>query len=155
MKSIILYATKYGATYEIVKKIAEKLGDVEITNLKETNLNLELYENVIIGTSIYAGMIRKEAKNFIVNNREVLLKKNLGLFICGMAKDSKEEYFKTNYDSEILNAAKVTEFLGGIFDPKKVNFFERLVMKVVSKRADYIDTISDTSIEEFVSSFTE
>jgi hypothetical protein len=41
-------------------------------------------------------------------------------------------------------------FLGGIFDPKKAGFAERLIMKAAAKLSDYSDTIDNDKIEKFV-----
>ena len=150
MKTIILYATKHGAAAEIARRIADKIEGAGIYNLKQGNLSLDYYDNVIIGSSIYAGMIRKEAKTFISQNIDILKDKKLGLFICGLSASGDEDFFKNNFPAELLEAAKVKSFLGGIFDPKKANALERFIIKLVSKKSIYVDTINDRKIEQFV-----
>ena len=150
MKTLILYATKHGATEEIARRIA-KYTDGTIHDLKNDNYPpLSEFECIIIGSALYAGMIRKEAKTFIEKNAEYLKDKTFGLFLCGLETNKTDEYFKINFPADIIKSAKATSFLGGIFDPKKAGFIGRLVMKAVAKRADYMNTIDDGKIRQFV-----
>ena len=74
MKTLILYATKYGAAYEIARRIAERIDGAVIHNLKQDGMPpLEEFDCVIAGSSVYVGMIRKEAKAFFTKNTAALL----------------------------------------------------------------------------------
>jgi len=151
MKTLILYATKYGATAEIAQKIAAKTDDATTQDLKNTPApNLDEYECIIIGTSIYAGNIRKEAKEFLAQNIETLKTKKLGLYISGMEANKDKESLNACFPNELVNTAKAISSLGGAFDPKKAGFFERLIMKVITKQSGYISTISEEKIDQFV-----
>jgi len=150
MKTIILYATKYGATAEIAKRIADRLEDATIHDLKQGSVpQLSDFECVIIGSSVYIGSFRKEAKAFIKQNADELCKKKLGLFISAMSELDDSEAFKANIPKEVLQEAFVTGDLGGVFDPKKGNCFERLIMKLVTKQSGYVNTISEEKIIKF------
>jgi len=152
MKTIILYATKHGATREIARRISEQIDGAEIHDIKQGSIpDLTGYDCIIVGSSIYAGMIRKEAKLFISQNAELLRSKKLGLFISGMGKDKEKEVLSNAFSKELTDSAKAASILGGIFDPKKAGFFERLIMKAVAKQSDYTDTIDNKKIGEFVS----
>jgi len=151
MKTIILYATKYGAAAEIAQRISSQLEGSSVYDLKQEGIpDLTEFDCVIIGSSVYAGMLRKEAKSFILQNAGDLCEKKPGLFISGMSEGDGAGIFKANIPGEVLEATKVSCILGGVFDPKKANFFERLIMKAVSKQSDYMSTISDEKISEFV-----
>jgi len=152
MKTIILYASKYGAAQEIAQRIANKLpgGDAcEIYNIKDTLPALDSFDRIIFGSSVYAGSIREEAKTFLANNEKVMMEKTLGLFLSGIGTDGKDSYFKSNFPENILQKAKARGFLGGAFDPKKANFMERLIIRIVSKKSGLINTINDRKIEKF------
>jgi len=149
MKTIILYASKYGAAEEIAKRISAKIDGSVILNLKEALPALEDFDSIIFGSSVYAGSIRKEAKTFLAKNADVLLQKKLGLFLCGLGAESKDKYFNDNFSPELLEKAKEKDFLGGIFDPKKANGFERLIIKLITKKSEYIDFVNDRKIEKF------
>ena len=156
MKTLILYATKYGAAREIAERISASLGGTEIFDLKQENIpDLREYECVIIGSSVYAGSIRKEAKLFLAKNADALNGKQIGLFISGMSKDESEneKMFTSNFPESILKAAKAKSLLGGVFDPQKAGGFERFVMKIVTKQKTHVDTIDEEKIRQFVEIF--
>jgi len=120
MKTLILYATKYGAAAEIAKRIANKIDGAVIHDLKQSGiLDLAGFDCIIIGSSVYAGMFRKEAKAFLSQNADVLRQKKLGLFISGMSSGEEQKMFADNVPKDLLESAKATIMPGGIFDPKK------------------------------------
>jgi len=149
MKTIIFYATKYGAAEEIAKRIAEKIGGAVIHNLKEAAPSFADFDCIIIGSSVYAGKIRKEAKEFLTKNKDALLKKKYGLFVSGIGADGEKKYFSDNFPHEILQNAKTAGFMGGIFDPKKAGAFERFIIKLIVKHPDYINIIDEDRIIKF------
>ena len=149
MKTLILYASKYGAAEEIARRIAREMSDAVVHDLKQGGIPpIADFDCVIIGSSVYAGSVRKEAKTFVAKNADVLGQKRLGLFISGFAKDDK--YFATNYPQSLLDKVKAKGFLGGIFDPKKAGGFERLIIKIVMKQNSYVDSIDGDAISKFV-----
>ena len=152
MKTLILYATKYGATVEITERIAEKLDGAVTHGLKQKPIpDLSEFDCVIIGSALYAGMIRKEAKAFLSANADALREKKIGLFLSGMemSGDNEKTYFETNFPPELLQAAKAKTLTGGIYDPKKANFAERAIFKLAAKQSAYSDKIDDGKIARF------
>jgi len=150
MKTLILYATKHGATHEIAERIAKKIPGAILHNLKQSNIpSLADFGCVIIGSPVYVGSIRKEAKAFMAQNMDILKGKNLGLFLCGLQAEEEKQYFASNFPPDILTAAMSASFLGGIFDPEKAGFMARFIMKAVAKLPGYIDRIDDEKIEQF------
>ena len=152
MKTIILYATKYGAASEIAKRIAEKMDGAAVHDLKQKPIpDLSKFDCVIIGSSLYAGMIRKEAKAFSSENVGTLREKKIGLFLSGMetSGDNEKTYFETNFPPEFLQSSKAKTLTGGIYDPKKANFFERAIFKLAAKQSAYSDKIDDDKITRF------
>ena len=149
MKTIILYATKYGAAEDIAQRIAKEIDGAIIHNLNKDAPALEEFDCIIIGSSVYAGKIRKEAKEFLAKNKDALLKKKFGLFVSGIGADGEKKYFNDNFPHEILQSAKAAGFLGGIFDPKKAGAFERFIVKLIIKHPDYINVIDEDRIIKF------
>ena len=147
MKTLILYATKHGATAQIANILADEIKDATVCGIKEAT-QLSNFDCVIIGSSVYAGSIRKEAKAFMAKSADELSKKTLGLFLSCL--DDKTDFFDKNFPVQILQAAKAKAKLGGIFDPKKAGGFERFVIKAVMKNADYVNKINEDKIKEFV-----
>jgi len=156
MKTVILYATKHGASAEIARRISEEIRNSIIHNLKQECMPpISEFDCVIVGSSVYAGAFRKEAKTFFAQNADILKEKRLGLFLSGMSGNDGAEVFSANVPEDVLKAAKARCALGGIFDPKKSNLFERLIMRVVTKKSEYVSTISDERISEFVDAMND
>lgn len=150
MKTIILYATKHGAAREIAQRIAAEIEGAVVHDLKQSgDIDISEYDRVILGSSLYAGSIRKEAKAFLAQNKDALKMKRPGLFLCGLDAGNEEKYFKDNFLEEILQTAETTGFLGGIFDPQKVGMPGRLIMKAASGVSKYTDAIENGKIESF------
>ena len=150
MHVLILYATKYGAAREIAQRISACLDGAAVHDLKQGEIPaLAGFDCVIMGSSLYAGSIRKEAKVFLTQHAAQLRDKKVGLFLSGMAPGDAEKYFADNFPADILQAAKAAELLGGIFDPQKAGRMERIIMKAVTKQSGYTNTVSDERIKRF------
>lgn len=148
MRALILFGSKHGT----VKLISEKIGDIiegaTIMNLKTSNPDLEGYDTVIIGSSLFAGAIRKEVKTFIINNEQLLKTKRLGFFISGLSQKGTPEMFEKNIPKALLNHSIKNSFVGGSFDPNRANFIERTIInKVAGKNVK--SSISEEEIEAF------
>jgi len=150
MKTIIFYATKYGASQEIAQRIDALIPDSTVCNLKtDKKPSLDNFDCVIVGGSLYAGMLRKEAKKYVSENSALLSRKKLGLFLSGISPE--EAPFKQNFPENILQSAKAKMSPGGIFDPAKASGFDKFIFKTVTKQVDYVNNISDNKIAQFVS----
>ncbi|QQO08469.1 flavodoxin domain-containing protein [Breznakiella homolactica] len=150
MKTLILYATKHGATEKIAELIAEELPGSELFNIRKSPApSLGQYDTVILGSPLTAGRIRKEIREFSKKNESVLLGKKLGLFVSGLSDTGDEQYFETNFPPALAAGAAAKAFLGGIYDPAKCNAFERMVIKAASKLTVYTSVINRDRISLF------
>lgn len=147
MKTIILYASKYGATTEIAKKLADELGNAALHNLKQPTPNLDEFGCIILGGSVYAGQARKEMKRFVAKNKNKLTKKPLWLFLSSLSE--KDDLFTNNFSAEILQHASAKVHLGGIYNPAKSNGIERFLMKKILKTSSGVQKIEHRKIEQF------
>jgi menaquinone-dependent protoporphyrinogen oxidase len=135
MNAIIIYGTKHGSTKKCAEMLSERLtGKVDLCNIKEDKSpNLSQYDKVILGGAVYAGTIPKELREFCTKNLNALKEKKLGLYICCMNDKEVEKQLNSVFPQELLSSAVVKKGLGGEFKFKEMNFFERLITKVVSK----------------------
>ena len=156
MKIAILYTSKYGTTEEVVVSIAEKLketNDVELFSLnKNTPPNINEFEMIILGSSIYMGQVSKKMKTFCKENESVLLQKKNALFVCGMDPDKEiqKKELKDAYPEILQQKAITTAFLGGAFLFEKMNFFERAIIKKIAKTTTSIQQIDWETVDDFV-----
>lgn len=150
MKTLILYASKYGAAREIAHRISKNINGAVVCDLKQKDIPpLEQFDCVVIGGSLYAGKLRKDVKAFVTYNSNALCGKKLGLFLSGLDASKEQSYFESNFAMSVLASAKAKSFLGGVFDPQKTNAFERFIMKTVAKQSGYTSNILDSEIERF------
>lgn len=152
MHTLIVYGTKHGTTEKCAKILKEKLnGETELKNLKNScNIDLDYYDKVIIGGSLYIGQIQKEIKEFCEANLNSLLNKKVGLFICCMRDgDIARDEINTSFPKELIDVAIVKDYFGGEFIFKNLGFFEKIIVKKVSKIDKDTSNIRENNITEF------
>ena len=138
MSTAIIYTTKHGTTEKVAQMIAERLigNQVSLINLKENkHPDINSFDRIILGTSIYAGTSSKTMQSFCKKNIDALTQKQLSLFVCGMEPDSTKQHQElTNaYPNELLQQAVSKCFAGGEFLFDKMNFIERFIIKRIAK----------------------
>jgi menaquinone-dependent protoporphyrinogen oxidase len=152
MKTLIIFASKHGCTENCSHLLKDKLnGEVKIVDIKKVSIpEMTEFDNIIVGGSIYMGRIQKGINNFCLVNSSTLLNKKLGFFTCGMSEnDIAEKQIKTSFPEELLTNAVAKAHFGGEFIFKKMNFFERFIVKKISKINKDISKISKENINKF------
>jgi menaquinone-dependent protoporphyrinogen oxidase len=116
MKTAVVYATTHGCAESCAAKLAAKLrGEAHRFNLKDKpRIDLAGYDRIVIGGSIHAGRIQGTVRRFIEANRDVLLGKRFGLFICCMEEgDKARKEFDAVFPEEIRSRAAASGLFGG------------------------------------------
>ena len=152
MKTLIIYASKYGCTEKCSNLLKDKLhGEVEIVDIKKESIpEITLFDNIIVGGSIYMGRIQKEISQFCLNNISMLEKKNLGFFICCMNENEiAEKQINTSFPEGLLKNAVATGCFGGEFTFKKMNFLEKFIIKKISKTNKDSSKLLQGNIDKF------
>lgn len=159
MKTLLLYASKYGACEKVAKLVKEdKTVCFSFTNFKK---DIQEYDKIIIGASVYAGMISKKCKQFIKENESILLTKQVFFYTVGVASED-------NYANRVLQDNKIDDafidhitylvHVGGILSFPKMNFFEKTCIKAINKKAkfcsseqykDNVDLLDYDKIQQF------
>ena len=87
MKTLIAYSTTLGCTEQCASKLKDDLGEgVEMVRIsRRRRYNLQQHDTIIVGGSIHEGMSQRSVHRFCESNLEVLLQKQVGLFVCCMA----------------------------------------------------------------------
>ncbi len=136
MKTIIVYAGKYGTTGKCAGVLQKELkGETLLCDLtKEPSPDISSYDAVIIGGSIYAGSIRKEVSRFCTRYGAELERKKLGLFVCCAASGSSAgKYIGSQYPGPLAAHASVKGTFGGEFLFQRMGFFDRMIIKMITK----------------------
>ena len=156
MKILIIYASRHGSTKKAVYYLKEKIThETVIVNLKKESVpDMGSFDAVIIGGSIHAGQLQSKVKNYCTDNKDKLLKTDLGLFICHMEEGEKAtKELADVYPEELLNHAKATGLFGGEFIFEKMNFLERMIIKKISGLKESVSKINYETIQQFANSF--
>lgn len=91
MKVLIAYGTRYGSTEEIAQEIAKVLKNKGVEpKLYNLGINkpkswpeLDIFEGIIVGTSLRVNSWKKEVKAFLEQHKNELKDKKFGMFTCG------------------------------------------------------------------------
>lgn len=133
MKILIAYASKSGTT----KNAAELLGahfsahEVTYADLAVDAPRVEDHDVVVIGSYVRAGKIAKSAAEFLKKNRESILARPFGLYLCCNFSDKALDYFKANFDEELWQKAASAKDFGGEICLERQKGMDKLIMKIV------------------------
>jgi menaquinone-dependent protoporphyrinogen oxidase len=158
MSTLIIYGTKYNFTEKCAITLENKLeGKVDMINLENESINdLSNYEKIIIGGPIYAGQLRKNVRQFCMNNMNILLSKKIGLFVsCSMIGDDARKQIKNAFPEKLYNKAMVKNYLGGKVNLEKARFFDRLIIKLVSKSDNITSNRNDEICMDNIDRFAD
>ena len=154
MNILVAYTTKYGCTEKCANMLSVYLKDSELSipviDLgSKQKIILSEYDTVIIGGPITAGKINPKVKKFCEDNLPELVKKKIGLFICGAAAQEAQKELSDNFPQELLNAATAKGYFGYEFNFEKMNFAMRAIIKKISKIDKSVYNILEDNIKEF------
>lgn len=155
MKTAVIYASSHGTTEKVAEKIKTGLGENGIVtfNLKTNkNIDLSLYDNIVIGGSIHAGSVQGSVKEFCKKNMVDLLQKRVALYVCAMNEPEFEQELKGAFPEMLYNYAICKKVVGGEFNFDKLNFLERIIVKKVSGISESVEKINNSAIDEIISS---
>jgi len=151
MKTAIVYDTSHGTTEKVANMIASFNSSIEIFNLKENkNVNLDEFDQVIIGGSIHVGKIRRRVKEFCLKNLDKLLQKRVGLYLCAMNEPEYENELKLAFSEELRNHAVIKKVVGGEFLFDRMNFLERFIVKKISGINETTSKLDEKGIMQIV-----
>ncbi len=154
MKTLVAYASKYGTTRKCAEAIADRLpGGADLIDLRHDKLgSLDGYDSVIVGGPIYAGKVMSAVPAFCERNREVLLDRVVGLFICCLYEG---ETALTELDEAFppwLNAhAVVRTAVGGAIDYAALGLVDRYLAKKIAHISGDIRTVRDDELSAIAS----
>lgn len=157
MKTAIIFSSSHGTTEKVSHLLKKHLkGDVDVINLKESsNLGLNDYDSVILGSSIYAGSIKAKLKQFIKQNQTELATKKLGLFLCCMYEgDKATKQFETAYPLNLRELSVSNGLFGGEFILSNLNFLERKIIKMIDGVTTDVSKLDADEIKKFADIFT-
>lgn len=157
MNTLILYATKYGATKQIAEQLASELGsNVTIQNIHDGKPSIAAFDTVILGGSIYMNKIQHDVTSFLRANEKELIKKRLGLFISCYTPPETEGYLEQFFPTALLSHAQAKDMLGGLMQYDKMNPVCRKIFMSLKKIDGFNKNFIEPKIEtERIRAFAE
>lgn len=165
MKTLIAYSSKYGGTLECARRIAQRLPDGATLHDLDASAAVDLapYDCVVVGCSVYMGKPRKAAIRFARQQKDALLQKRLGLYLCCIQDIEKNvlQQLELAYPAALRKHAAAMEQLGGVVDFTKLRKVDGVVMNMIAgdlrkkTNSDLISTVSDERIAGFVKQLLE
>jgi menaquinone-dependent protoporphyrinogen oxidase len=128
---LVAYATKYGSTREVAKRIAERLHDndldVDLRPAGEVR-SLEAYDAVVFGGALYMFRLTREGRRFLRRHRDRLSQMPLAVFGMGPIEDTEKQFVdaRGHLDKTLVKLRGVTPIavtiFGGVLRPEKLKF---------------------------------
>lgn len=153
-KALIVYGTRYGATEDTSKIIANILSqedfEVQLIDAKKDKIkNINEFDLIIVGSGIKMGRWTRGPEKFLENFQKELSKKKVALFVCcGSAyplskgeerikemQDAKMKYLEEKADQYNLKPVALG-FFGGIYNFNKMSWFLRKTMSSLKPKLE-------------------
>ena len=95
---LVTYASKHGSTEEIARAIAHELRernlDVDCVGVGDASLGV--FDAVVLGSAVYMGRWRSEARHFLKKHLDTLSKVPFWIFSSGPVGEKVQEEFEQN-----------------------------------------------------------
>ncbi len=154
MLTAVIYTTTHGTTAKVANIIRKRIGPEKtvLIDLRECpDPDITEISRIIIGGSIHAGAIQPSVKKFCSRHLNELLKKEVGLFMCGMNRPNYAEQFENAFPSGLRSHAKSICYAGGEFLFEKMNLLQRMIVKKIAGIRESMSKIDRSEIDRFVS----
>ena len=145
MKTVVVYASRYGSTKEVAEFIAEHLRQGRVSaeaRSVETVSNPEDYDALVVGSAVYMQHWMDSAVKFVHEHDAALSERQVWLFSSGPLELPPELVAKNDLDivpkeipglQETLKPRDHRVFFGAL-DPKKLSFKHRALRKLPAAR---------------------
>lgn len=153
MKTLIVYSSKYGCTADCAKYLSTKSsGETTLADInKATNpVEPDSYDTIIIGGSVYIGKVSKKLREFCESNLHTLTGKRIGIFLCCAQPEQANEFLTANFPPTLLDKAITTSVFGSEIRLENMSFFDKTIIKAVTKGGFSKYKTSTENMDEFV-----
>lgn len=157
-KTLIVYATTHGCAESAAQTLSSLLdGEVTLVDLKkQSGLDLGAFSTIIVGGSIHAGQVQRRVKRFCQTNRQTLIQKRLGLYLCCMEEGEKaQQQFDMAFPADLREHAAASGLFGGEFDFAKMNFLQRAIVRKVAGIDRSVSKVKPENIRRFAAALND
>ncbi len=137
MKKIFIYSSSNGQSLKICETLNEEKESLILNIDRLNSVNLDNFDQIIIGASVKYGDHNKKIYNFVKNNK-ILLERKKTVFFSVNATARKSEKNTPNTNPYIIKFLKKTnwkpDYIGvfaGKIDFPNYNFLEKYIIKFI------------------------
>ena len=137
MKKIFIYSSSNGQSLKICETLNEEKESLILNIDRLNSVNLDNFDQIIIGASVKYGDHNKKIYNFVKNNK-ILLKRKKTVFFSVNATARKSEKNTPNTNPYIIKFLKKTNWkpdhigvFAGKIDFPNYNFLEKYIIKLI------------------------
>lgn len=156
MNTLIIYDASGTSVEECVRLLNSRLsGSVTAYALgaRQPVPDLDAYDEAIVGGSAGFAGVPRALVSYCDRERERLLRKKLGLFLCSTEPDEKAEGHFRDFPRDILDHAAVLGLFGSTGDLDGKTGLNRLVSGALARRSPDSYRIDKEKIVEFADRF--
>jgi len=145
---LVAYASKRGSTEEVARRIAETLHQqgfaTETTEAARVS-DLDRFDAVVLGGSLYMGRWHGDARRFLRRHRKALAALPLAVFALGPGEDTEKDFASSRHQLDYALAhakgiePRAIEIFGGVIDPDRLSFLFNHMPRVDIRNWDRID----------------
>lgn len=128
------------------KRIGDRLSSrwqtAPVRNVTESDVNLDAYDAVLVGSSIHTGRQQSGVVEFVTANRDALAARPTGLFQVSLSSASDDPERRAEAAGYVEAFEAKTGFhpdrvglFGGALRYSKYGFLKRLLMKQIARKA--------------------
>ncbi len=156
MKALVLYASKYGAAEKCAEAFKAAIGDeADCMKLKKhAEVNIDHYDAVILGGSIYMGKVQRQVLDFVKHYEKKLLRMGFGFFLSCGSEENAEMYMKQILGERLYTHAVIKAELGYGYNLQRMGFFNRFIVKKMVHIEQPVEALKLNRIEQLVKNIT-
>lgn len=113
MHTLILYATKSGASKYCADLLARQIEDCTKCDLSKTTPDIAPFDTIIIGSGVRMGKFYKPVLNFLRKNEILLMEKKIAFYLCNAYPDTLQKTIEKNIPQQLAKAAICINSFGG------------------------------------------
>jgi len=151
VKVLIAYRSRYGVTASCARTLAARISsETVVRDLRGPDRQSpQSFDVVLIGGSIYGGRIQREIPAFCDRERETLLSRKVGLFICCFYTGERAEAeLQEAFPPWLTAHAFARAILGGELSLSRLSMLDRILVRSLVHPARDISLIRADAIEE-------
>jgi menaquinone-dependent protoporphyrinogen oxidase len=132
VKVLIAYRSKYGTTDSCAQALSRRIkAETELADLRVRHVpDVNAFDVVLIGGSIYGGRIQREVTSFCESRGELLLKRKTGLFLCCLSQgEHAREQLQAAFPDWLAAHAFARSLFGGDLHYDRLTLLDRLLVR--------------------------